>query len=60
MELQLQGIQKQREEITTFVEVLKKSNDKDFILSMSDEDDIEGEYMDPISSLVLITSLDLI
>ena len=41
-----------------FVEVLKKSKDEDFILSMSDEDDIEGEYKNPIPSLVLTTSPD--
>ena len=58
MELQLQGIQKQREEITAFIEVLKKSKDEDFLLSMFDDDDIEGEYKDPIPSLALITSLD--
>ena len=42
------------------MEVLKKSKDKDFILSVSNEDDIEGEYVDPILPLVLTTSSDLI
>ena len=31
MKLQLKGIQKQYEEITTFVEVLKTSKEEDFI-----------------------------
>ena len=60
LELHLQGIQKQCEEITTLVEVMKKSMDEDFILSMSDEEAIEGEYMDPIPSPILNTSPDTI
>ena len=43
IELQLHGIKKQREEITAFIEVLKRSKNEDFILSMLDEDDIKGE-----------------
>ena len=60
LELHLQGIQKQCEEITTLVEVMKKSMDEDFLLSMSDEEDIEGEYMDPIPSPILNSSPDSI
>ena len=58
MELQLEGIQKQYEEITTFVEVLKTSTEADFILSMLDNDDIEGEYIYLIPYPDLTTSPD--
>ena len=36
--------------------MLKKSKDQDSILSMSDDDDDEGEYIDPIPSLILTTN----
>ena len=47
-----------REELTATLEELKKARPQASISLMSKGDDIERGYTDPISSLVLTTSLD--
>ena len=37
---------------------MKRSKEEDFILSMSDEDNIDGEYTSPIPSPIFTTSPD--
>ena len=58
VELHLQGIQKRREELTTLIEELKKTKVQEVIFSTLEGEDIEGEYIDPLPSLDLTTSLD--
>ena len=58
LELQLQGIQKQQEEITTVVEELKNIKARASIFSSFEEEDIEGEYTNPIPSPNMTPSPD--
>ena len=58
MELQLQGIQKQQEELTALIEELKKTKAQDVVSSTLEGEDIKGEYTYPIPSLDLTTSLN--
>ena len=59
MELQLQGIQKQQKVLTTLIKELKKTKAQESIFSTLEGEDIEGEYIDLISSLDLTPSSDL-
>ena len=59
LELQIQGIQKQREELTTLNEELKKTKAQESMFSVSEGKDIEGEYVDLIPALDLTTSSNL-
>ena len=58
LELQLQGIQKQQEEITTVVKELKRIKAHACIFSTFEGEDIKGEYTYPIPSLNLMLSPD--
>ena len=58
VELQIQGIQKMHEELIAVVEELKKSKVQDSVFFMIEEDEDEGDYMDPIPTPDLTISLD--
>ena len=58
MELQLQGIQKQQEELTALIEELKKTKAQDVVFSTLEGEDNKGEYTDPIPSPDHTTSLN--